>query len=274
MARYRRLSLIFLWGLLLGACAHGGKADFDLRSVPGNPVFESEEDYAFAIVDGRYKVLSNPWNKGATSGRYRQKIFVKEDRGQPVFGWVWKWRNSTGVATYPEVLVGHSPWQGEVAPNSGFPFQIGTKQLVVDYDLTTSASGAYNLAFEFWTVSALPVSKDRVTSEVMIWVAGEQLGAAGNVVGKVTLSGNTFTIFQNKSHGDASGSHSNKWSIVSLLLEGTLFKARLDVGEIIDYLVKNGFLNPSDYVADFELGNEVMRGAGMTVVRKFDVQVK
>ena len=274
MPRNFRLSLILPVFLSLGACAHGGKADFDLASVPGNPVFESEEDFAFAIIDGRYKVLSNPWNKGATSGRYRQKIFVKEDRGQHIFGWVWKWRNSTGVATYPEVLVGHSPWQGEVSPNSGFPFQIGTKRLYVDYDLTTSASGAYNLAFEFWTVSGLPVAKDRITSEVMIWVAGEQLGAAGNVVGKVTLGGNTYTIFQNKSHGDISGANSNKWSIISLVLDGTLFKARLDVSEIIDYLAKNGFLNPSDHVADFELGNEVMRGSGMTVVRKFDVQVE
>jgi hypothetical protein len=274
MKRFSLNSLVFPLVLSLGACAHGGKADFDLVSVPGKSVFESEEDFAFAILAGRYKILSNPWNKGATSGRYRQKIFIKDDNGQPVFGWVWKWRDSTGVATYPEVLVGHSPWQGEIAPDSGFPFQIGTKNLVVDYDIVMSAVGAYNLAFEFWTVSSLPVSKDRVTNEVMIWVAGEQLGAAGNVVGKVTLGGNTYTIFQNKSHGDASGAHSNKWAIISLVLDRPLLKGRLDIGEIISFLADKGYLSRSDYVADLELGNEVMRGVGTTVVKKFDVQVR
>jgi len=274
MKRFSWSSLVLPAVLSLSACAHGGKADFDLVSVPGKSVFESEEDFSFAILGGRYKIFSNPWNKGATTGRYRQKIFIKEDNGQPVFGWIWKWRESSGVATYPEVLVGHSPWQGETAPDSGFPFQIGTKKLVVDYDITMSASGAYNLAFEFWTVSSLPVNKDGISSEVMIWVAGEQLGAAGNVVGKVTLSGNTFTIFQNKSHGDASGTHSNKWAIVSLLAERPLLKARLDIGEIIDFLAKNSYLSPGDYVSDLELGNEVMRGAGTTVVRKLDVLVQ
>ena len=274
MKRFNWLSMFFSLVLTLGACAHGGKADFDLASVSGKSVFESEDDFASAILGGRYKILSNPWNKGATSGHYRQKIFIKEDNGQPVFGWVWKWRDSTTVATYPEVLVGHSPWQGEIAPNSGFPFQIGTGKLVVDYDITMSAVGAYNLAFEFWTVSSLPVRKDRVSSEVMIWIAGEQLGASGNVVGKVTLSGNTFTIFQNKFHGDASGAHSNKWAIISLLSERPLLKARLDIGEIIGFLAENCYISRSDYVADLELGNEVMRGVGTTVIRKFDVTVQ
>src|ERR1035437_2342295 len=95
---------------LLAACSTGGgRADFDLKQVPGSAVFASETDYASTIVGGRYRLLNNVWNKGATTGRYRQKIFVNDDNGKPVFGWAWKWRDSSGVVAYPEIQTGHSP---------------------------------------------------------------------------------------------------------------------------------------------------------------------
>ena len=161
---------------LLACSTGGGRADFDLKTVPGTPVFEAEKDYASTVLAGRYRLVNNVWNKGATTGRYRQKIFVNDDHGKPVFGWVWKWRDSSGVATYPEVQVGVSPWNGEAAPDSGFPFQAGTKKLVVSYDVDLQATGAYNLAFEFWAVARQPVTQDTVTHEVMIWIAGRVRG--------------------------------------------------------------------------------------------------
>jgi hypothetical protein len=124
-------------------------------------VFESEQDFAWTTIDNRYRLFNNAWNRGASSRRHRQKIFVMDDQGKTLFGWAWKWRDSSGVATYPEVLVGASPWHGEVAPDSGFPFLAGTKKLVVDYDITLAASGSYNLAFEFWVTTGLPPRSER-----------------------------------------------------------------------------------------------------------------
>jgi hypothetical protein len=63
--------------VLLAACSTGGgRADFDLKQIPGATVFESERDFASTVINGRYRLLNNVWNKGATTGRYRQKIFV------------------------------------------------------------------------------------------------------------------------------------------------------------------------------------------------------
>jgi hypothetical protein len=265
------------WALavLFAACSTGGgRADFDLKAVPGTQVYESEKDFDSTIINGRYRLFNNCWNRGATTGRYRQKIFVNDVKGKTIFGWTWKWRDSSGVATYPEIQVGVSPWVGEVAPNSGFPFQVGTKKLVVNYDIAMEASGKYNLAFEFWAVSGLPVSKDTISHEVMIWLAGEGLGAAGSEVGKATIQGNTFSINQSKNHGDASGTHQNTWTIISLLAEKPILHGPLDVGQIIDHLVKNGYLDPRYFIANLELGNEVMRGSGTTVIRNYEVVVE
>ena len=269
--------IAFFIGLpaLLHACSTGGgRADFDLKQIPGSPVFESEQDFAATMVSGRYRLFNNAWNKGASAGRHRQKIFVNDDNGKPVFGWVWKWKDSSGVATYPEIQAGVSPWSGEVAPDSGFPFAAGAKKLVVNYDITLEASGSYNLAFEFWAVSALPVGKDTLSHEVMIWIAGERLGAAGSEVGKMTVDGNTFAINLAKNHGDASGQYHNTWTIITLIAEKPILHGPLDVGQIIDHLLKNGYLNEKNFIANLELGNEVQRGTGTTVIRNYSVDVR
>jgi len=271
----RRIALTAYLAALLVACSTGGgRADFDLQQIPGTPVFASEKDFASTVVDGRYRLFNNSWNRGASSGRHRQKIFVNDDNGKPVFGWVWKWKDSSGVATYPEIQAGVSPWNGEVAPDSGFPFQAGAKKLVVNYDISLNASGSYNLAFEFWAVSALPPSKSTISHEVMIWISGERLAAAGSEVGKTTIAGNNFSINLNKNHGDISGVNQNTWTIITLIAGKPILHGPLDVGQIIDYLLKSGYLTDKHYIANLELGDEVQHGSGTTVVRNYSVVVE
>jgi hypothetical protein len=252
----------------------GGRADFDLTTVPGTKVFESEQDFAMTLVNGRYRLFNNTWNRGASSGRHRQKIFVTDDNGKTLMGWAWKWKDSSGVATYPEIQVGHSPWNGEAAEGSGFPFQVGSKKLTASYDIGLAATGSYNLAFEFWVVSALPPSKDTISHEVMVWIAGERLAASGSEIDKVTLQGNTFSVNMRKNHGDASGGSSNTWTIVTFIAERPMLHGPLDFGPLIDYLVQRGHVRTSAYIANLELGNEVMRGSGTTVVRNYAVTVE
>jgi len=264
----------YLLSAAIACSTGGGRAYFDLKTVPGTPVYESEKDFAYTLVDDRYRLFSNPWNKGATSGRYRQKIFVNDDNGKPVFGWVWKWRDSTGVATYPEVIAGVSPWQGEVAHDSGFPFQVGTKKLVVNYDVDLRASGSYNLAFEFWVVSGQPITKDAITHEVMIWVTSDNLGSAGSQVAETTIDGHTYSVNVQKNHGDDSGQNQNTWTIISLLADKPILHGPLDVSAIIDYLVKQKLVDKRLLIANLELGDEVQRGSGMAVIRNYAVTVE
>lgn len=237
-------------------------------------MFEAEADNATTLVNGRYRLFNNVWNRGAAVGPYRQKIFINEDKGKTICGWVWEWEYSYNVVSYPEIMVGVSPWSGETTPNSGFPFRVGTKKVVVNYDATVEATGRYNLAFEFWAVSGLPATKDRITHEVMIWVASNCLGAVGLEVDRVTIQGNTFSVNVRRNHGDASGVHKKTWTIIPLVAHQPVLHGPLDIGQIIDYLVEHGHLDRRLYVAGIELGNEVMFGSGTTVIRNFEVTVQ
>jgi hypothetical protein len=256
-------------------CGRGSKANFDLTGTEGTVIYESEKAFSSTVVGDRYRIYNNPWNAKASGGNYRQKIYVKDVNGKPVFGWAWRWWDSKGaVVSYPEIQVGDSPWAGLVSENSGFPFRIGTKKLTVDYDIEMQASGQYNLAFEFWTISSPPANKNKITHEVMIWVAGSRLSPAGSLVATVPLAGNTFRVFFGGVHGDDSGNSSNTWTIISLVAEKPMLHGPLDVGAIIDYLVQTRMLDKNTYVACLELGNEISVGSGKTEVRNYNVRLE
>ena len=260
---------------LVSGCFSSVRADFDLSGTEGTTVFQAEKNFAATTIDDRYRIFNNAWNAKASTGPYRQKIFVKQSNGKPIFGWVWKWwGGGTDVASYPEIQVGNSPWVGEVAPNSGFPFRVGTKKLVADFDVSMHASGSYDLAFEFWAVSSPTVSKAGITHEVMIWLAENRLGPAGSLVATATIAGNQFHIYFANNHGDASGGSSNTWTIISLLADKPILHGPLDIGAIIDYLLQKRLLDGNVYVACLELGNEVASGSGKTEVRNYAVRVE
>jgi hypothetical protein len=269
-----RSGCLLIAAALVAGCA-GSRANFDLTGTEGKVIYESEKNFAQTVVGDRYRIFNNGWNAKASGGTFRQKIYVKELDGKPVFGWMWRWWDSKGaVVSYPEIQVGDSPWSGTVSENSGFPFRIGTKSLKVDYDVTMNASGQYNLAFEFWTISSPPANKNKIVHEVMIWVDQSRLGPAGSLVATAPIAGHSFRIFHGGVHGDASGQSSNTWSIISLVAEKPILHGPLDIGAIIDYLVQARLLDKNLYVACLELGNEVSSGSGKTEVRNYNVRLE
>jgi hypothetical protein len=151
---------------------------------------------------------------------------------------------------------------------------VGSKKIVVDFDVSMHASGTYDLAFEFWTVTSPQVEKRGIAHEVMIWLAENRLGAAGSLVAAATVAGIPFHIYFANNHGDASGANSNTWTIISLVADQPILHGPLDIGAIIDYLVQTRLLNSDVYVACLELGNEVASGSGRTEVRNYAVHVE
>jgi len=256
------------------SCSFGSvRPDFDLKGVPGTLKFQSENAWAAETVDGRYRLFNNVWNSKAISGPYRQKVFVKEEHGKPAFGWVWSVPDSQAPATYPEILAGSSPWNGSVVSDSGFPFQAGTKRLLVNYDISLAASGKYDVTLQSWVVSALRPSKSVITHEVVIFIANESIPVDGERVAQTTLQGNAFSIYVDKNHRDATGNNTNTWTLISLVAEKPILRGPVEVSTAFDYLLKNGHLDAQSYIANLELGTDIMRGSGSAVIRDFAVTV-
>ncbi len=192
------LSCLAAFFVLLSCSQESVRPNFSLEGIEGKTVFESEEDWAAKLIDRKYMLINNVWNKGAATGKYRQKIFLNDVSGKSIFGWSWQCNYGRGVVAYPEVQYGSSPWSTPTAADTGFPFQAGTKKLTVNYSAALTASGTYDMAFEFWTVKGIPPVKDKIKNEVMIWISTSGLQPAGNPIGICSVQGVTYTIYTMK----------------------------------------------------------------------------
>lgn len=242
-------------------------------SFSGAEVSELSNDWDAFIVNEKYRVVNNVWNKNAKTGDYKQSIV----KGDDFFGWKWDWIGEKNVVlSYPEVMNGDSPWNEDPNLNPEFPFQAGSKKLIVDFDIDLQTKGKCNMAFEFWALSALPSKKENISQEVMIWnynKTGDSWTWA-RYVGKFKADGIVYDVYHRSNHGDESGANSNKWTYTAIVARKPFLKGTLNVHLFIDYLISKKILTKDNYIANFELGNEVRDGTGSAVIKKYDVKVE
>ena len=51
-------------------------------------------------------------------------------------------------------------------------------------------------------------------------------------------------------------------------------KGKLKVHEFIDFLIKKKVMTNDNYIANFELGNEIWDGTGTAKIKKYEVTVE
>lgn len=237
---------------------------------------QSSQDWARMPIGGNYHLVNNVWNKDAALGPYEQVIF-SEDKANPTFGWRWKWpATKASVVSYPEVIYGDKPWDAQLNLVKEFPFTAGSKRLVVDYDVSLTADGVYNMAFEFWPVSALPGNKNNITSEVMVWIAyqGESFKPTGQKLGILEVDGNSFEIYTILAHGDDSGANSNKWDYIAFIPQKPILRGPLDLSVFIDYLLEKGIMKKEQWITGLEFGNEIQTGSGEVKISNYRVSIQ
>ena len=253
--------------LVLAACA-------TLTVSNPSPRETRSEDNAMIALGKGYAVLNNVWNKGATSGPYKESVFRE---GRPadsaVFGWEWQWPSSTNVVAYPEVIYGTKPWGPDLGTVDGLPLQIGSRNLTARFDIELDAHGFYNMAFELWFVSGLPPSPQKITHEIMIWNVNHYGDPAGIRVDTVTIGGVVYDVFVREGHGDASGKNANRWTYIAFSARTPVLKGFLPLGSFIDYLLARNILNRNLYITSVELGNEIMEGDGKVRVKDYAIDL-
>lgn len=258
----RKVTGVFLSALILAAGLSGSAFSREMS-----------QDWASFQVNDRYVVMNNVWGKVHNQNPYVQKIV--DEKGY--FGWTWDWKGEgQWVLAYPEVMCGDSPWNEDKNLHPGFPFKAGSKKMTVDFDIDLVTTGKCDMAFEFWALSALPSKKENISQEVMIWNydrTGDSWSWAGSL-GSFKSEGITYDVYYKGVHGDDSGANDNKWSYIAFVARTPVMKGKLKVHEFIDFLIKKKVMTKDNYIANFELGNEIWDGTGTAKIKKYEVTVE
>jgi hypothetical protein len=242
------------------------------------------EDYGSIVIDKRYVLYNNVWNKGVAIGPYFQEVFTGADERGAFTGWDWKWPQGNQVATYPEIQFGDSPWVGAtgLVPGStiglvpGFPYQVRTRSMSVTFDFEVKATGRYDMAFDAWAISKLPNVSANISHEIMIWNVNNMTfdWSWAKSLGNFEIDGTVFDVYYRLNHGDASGGSKVQWTFVAFVSKNPVFKATWNIDAFLDFLIEKGRLSTSNYICNLEVGNEIMGGSGITKLREFSVTLQ
>ena len=210
---------------------------------------------------GPYIIENNIWGQGSINN-YTQCIYITEDSS---FGWNWDWPNQGyNVKAYPEVIYGKKPWSSQ-STHPSLPVKIGdVESFVVDFDLTMSGSGSYNLAFEFWVTSDSMSMEDEITTEVMIWTDQNIIEPAGTQIAIPFFDGYYYNLYQEIFDG---------WTYFAFVSDTPQHQGTLNVYNFLSYMVALGLLDQDEYIGSFEMGNEVVYGIGSTDVHDYSVSI-
>jgi hypothetical protein len=227
---------------------------------------------------GPYRYNNNQWGYTKAKGKAQQCLLARQIAGHTELGWSWSWPGfDASVFAYPEIEFGWKPWSGGKSTDARFPMKVSdVPRLALNYEVETVADGSYDLAPEVWLTNGPPASETAdpksITTEVMFWMdyaAGAR--PAGEVIEAPSLDGVQYELWKADSIGaDANG---KGWQLLSFKSPTIRRKGTISIDTLLKHLVGLKLVNPRDYLASIEFGNEVMGGSGTTWVKRFDVEV-
>jgi len=224
---------------------------------------KQSEDFALLPFDQGI-LYNNVFAKGDIQAF--QQVFVDGDQ----FGWEWDIPEnaSLSVKTYPEVLLGRSPWS-EAEFGSQLPCMLEKVQYVLDFDFRTEAEGSWSDSFDFWiTNNPNPEPKD-ITCNLCLWTRAHQLkGAYKGIHETLKIGGRTYEAIIETPADQPSKS----WNTLFVIDTEPRFQGSLDLQPFMEILIERRLAKPDHFLATAELGNEVAYGRGKTIVQKFGLR--
>ena len=223
---------------------------------------------------------NNVWNKQAAKENARSQCIEKREvNGITQYGWSWTWpANRRVIYSYPQIKIGASPWAPEPKFDNRFPLEIlSLKTLNISYNVETITNGEHNLATTMWLTNK-PYSGNKpdpsvIAAEFMIWTytTKNHFNPAGEKYSEIKIGNTLWEVWFNKNWSDTSGVNDNKWAYLTFKSDQSFLKADFNALKMLEYAIQEKLIDADLFIADVELGNEVMSGSGMTWIKEFNV---
>jgi hypothetical protein len=107
----------------------------------------------------------------------------------------------------------------------------------------------------------------------MFWTykTAGQFNPAGQKFGEVNLDGETWEVWVEKNWIDTSGINRNRWVYIAFKSKTQTLKTTIKALDLLQFVIRAKLISNDLFIADVELGNEVMSGEGLTWVKSFNV---
>ena len=196
------------------------------------------------------------------------------------YGLYWQWpEGGDKVYAQPQITLGNSPWLPHNQNKPGYPISVNKlDKLAIDYSVEILTDGELNLASTLWLTHSdtiqTKIDKSTIAAEVMIWTyASDDFYAnpAGEEVAEVMIGGIEWEVWLDKKWHDTSGKNDNNWVYLAFRTSQPLMQIKFDAAELLRFSIEQQFIPSGLYIADIQLGTEVMSGTGQVWLNHYQV---
>ncbi len=115
-----------------------------------------------------------------------------------------------------------------------------------------------------------------IAAEVMIWTYATEnhMNPGGVMVDTLESNGMHWDVWLEKEWKDASGVNENRWIYLSFRARRSSLSAEYDALELLQFAINNDLLPTGLFIADIELGTEIMSGSGLAWVEEFRINIQ
>ena len=246
------------------------RSSLDMKSVFTNPDISNCE--TGRNIDGINQSLKNNlWGKNKVKKGVPELCVYKKGN---YFGWKWSIpNNASGVIGYPAMHIGQNPFSNIKNIKSGFPVKLASiSEFKVDYDFETYVKHhKYNLAFDLWLTNTQFSTKKDIKTEIMIWEDYFDFTSYGKKKGTLITPFGIYTLHTGYLNNPKYG---QDWQYIAFVRKSTRNKGMVDINHLLNYLIEENLISGEDFLTSLELGNEIGNSSGMTLVKKFEWELK
>ncbi len=171
------------------------------------------------------------------------------------------------IRAYPEIIFGASPLGGGTSTDvdRALPIQLADLAgFTANYNIVSGGyTQGYNIAYDIWLTSTPNGGASTITNEVMIWLHKGGVAPFGTVVGTYSDANFTGTIY-----------HAAAQRYTAIISDTDLSVGKIDVAAMLRKLQSLGIVSGGDYVANIELGAEVISGAGSLTINSLSLDLQ
>lgn len=226
---------------------------------------------------------NNIWNVlSAAEFDWTQCLAMRTMGANTQYGWYWQWpKEGNNVYAQPQITLGNSPWLQHSQIKSGYPISVNQlNKLDIDYSLEILTDGELNIATTLWLTHSdtiqTEVDTSTIAAEVTIWTFASDnfhTNTTSEKIGEINVNGIGWEVWLDERSHNTPDEGEHYWVYLAFRSLQSLKQVKFDAVEMLLHGVEQKLISPDLYIADIQLGTEIMSGTGQVWVNHYQVDV-